>query len=236
MSGELEDFLSIGWGAGDGSGAGFGDGLGYSLVEGFGRGRGSGDGYRDGDGFGHGDSYSYRYDCGYGDDDVNGIKTFNGQQVFYIDDIPTLLDVVHGAYAKGSILNLDLTLEPTYVAKVGRCFAHGRTLREARADAVSKDMKIRPVEERISEFIRTFPVLDKEYAGCDLFDWHGNLTGSCRQGRMAWCKGHGFDPKTTRMTVRKFCRLTMDSYGGAIIRKLLQTMKENAAANGSREA
>lgn len=50
---------------------------------------------------------------GYGD----GIKTFNGDKVYIIDDIPTIIKHIHDNVAKGYILNDDFTLTKTFVAK-----------------------------------------------------------------------------------------------------------------------
>ena len=60
-------------------------------------GSGSGDGSGSGSGSGSGDGYG----DGYGD----GIKEINGQRVYMIDGVPTLIDRVRGDYAKGSILS-----------------------------------------------------------------------------------------------------------------------------------
>ena len=132
--------------------------------------------------------------------------------------------MVHGSYAKGYILRSDLTLRPTYIARVGGFFAHGDTLREAREDASAKYMEHRPVKQRIAEFIAAHPSRTGKYAGEDLYMWHGMLTGSCRAGRNAWCADRGLDPKTAKLTVAEFCKLTSDAYGGSIIQQLAKTM------------
>lgn len=76
-----------------------------SIYSGSGSGSGDGSGY----GYGYGDGSGY----GYGD----GIKTFNGDKVYIIDDIPTIIKHVHDNVAKGYILNDDFTLTETFVAK-----------------------------------------------------------------------------------------------------------------------
>ncbi|MBQ1295079.1 MAG: hypothetical protein IIY21_13640, partial [Clostridiales bacterium] len=88
---------------------------------------GYGYGYGDGDGSGSGD--------GYGDGYGYNIEYFNSQRVYKIDDINTLIDSVHGNYAKGRILCDDLTTKDCYVAKCGNYFAHGETLKQAMSDA-----------------------------------------------------------------------------------------------------
>ena len=194
----VERFLAPGSGSGDGSGSGYGDGDGSGY--------GSGSGYGDGDGSGDGSG------SGYGD-----LKEFQGRKVYYIDKVPTLIDAVKLNLAKGHIIGNDLTLQPCYIARHGGCFAHGDTPQEALRDAVAKWQETRPVEERLDEFVRTFPELDKPYSG--LFDWHHTLTGSCEAGRKEWCRTHGYQP-TDEITVRTFITQTVNDYGGYVIRQL----------------
>ena len=148
------------------------------------------------------------------------MKSVCGKRVYSIDNVPTLISSVHNMYAKGHILNSDLSLTPTYVARIGDSFAHGATLREARRDAEAKDMESRPVEERIAAFVKAHPFLDALIDGRDLYDWHHILTGSCRAGRDAWCRDNGLNPATAKMSVEEFCRRACNAYGGEVIRLL----------------
>ena len=161
-----------------------------------------------GDGDGYGDGY--------------GIEKINGREVYQIDDTPTLIDSVHGNYAKGSILNSDLTLAPCYIAKCGDYFAHGDTLRQAQEDARRKYEQNLPTEERIRLFMEAYAGLETEVPHKDLFRWHNTLTGSCEMGRREWCKNHGLDPENGKMSVRRFIELTKNSYGGDIIKQLME--------------
>ena len=190
---------SSGYGYGDGSGFGYGDGSGY------GDGYGSGSGYGSGDGSGR----------GYG----SGVSEMNGESVWLIDDVPTILRVVHGDVAKGCILRGDLTLENCYVAKGGGFFAHGSTLREAVDELREKRLENMPEEERVKAFMETHLDPDAEYANEDLFQWHHRLTGSCLAGRKAFIEDRGLSLEGTT-TVREFIRLTRNAYGGSTIRKL----------------
>ena len=172
---------------------------------------------RSGSGYGYGDGYGSG--SGYGSGD--GVESFNGEPVFDIDGVQTILRSIRRNYAYGAILNTDLTLTPCYVARIGDHFAHGATLREAVADATAKDMHGRPVETRIADFIRAFPDCEKPVKGTDLYKWHNILTGSCKAGRDAWCRDMGLNPEKEKMSPRRFCELTRDSYGGEIIKKLM---------------
>ena len=168
-----------------------------AISSGYGDGSGSGSGYGSG----------------------SGLSSFNGQKVYVIDSVPTLIDCIHGSYARGRILNEDLTLTACFIAKVGDSFAHGSTLHEAEADARAKALKDMPEEERIMAFMRDHDVM-VEYPARDLFDWHGILTGSCRMGRETFCRNHGIDVEKDSFTVGEFVRLTKDAYGGEVIRQL----------------
>ena len=83
-------------------------------------------------------------------------------------------------------------------------------------DKMFEDM---PEEERIDEFIKEHPEVDKPYQNKDLFEWHHRLTGSCLAGRNAFVKDKGLslDGSTT---VLEFIKLTENAYGGEVIRKL----------------
>ena len=221
----IEHFLSV-HGSGDGSGFGAGNGDEYGDGFGYGGGEGSGNGY--GAGYGSG----YGYGAGYGSGDGNGygfdygtdINMLNGERIYQIDDVPTLIDSVSGNFAKGRILRSNLTTRPCYIAKVGKYFAHGDTLREAMADAQAKYNENRPLEERIADFNREFPDRDVKVDAARLFEWHHILTGSCLAGRKAFCEDRGLDYEHGHYTVNEFIRLTRNAYGGEAIQELEKTL------------
>ena len=192
----MSDFID---GTGDGSGDGYGSGYGYGY--------GSGSGYGDGDGSGYG--------SGYGDD----IKSFNNKPIHIIDGVQTIINSVHNNCAKGFILQDDLTLKPCYVAKVGNCFAHGETLKQATQDANNKYLQSKSVEERIEEFCQKFNS-KKMYPAIEFYEWHGILTGSCRMGRDNFCREHGIK-MDTKYTIKEFIALTKNAYGGNIIKRII---------------
>lgn len=201
---KIKEFLAVNSGNSQGDGSGSGNGHGY------GDGYGSSSGY--GDGSGNGDGYGYGY--GY------GIKSINGDTIYIIDCVPTLLDRVKGNVAKGRILKYDLTFERCYVAKQDGYFAHGKTLREAMTALTDKLFDGMPEEERIAEFIKAHKWGEK-YSAVDFYDWHHRLTGSCDMGRREFADSHGF--KVTEdelLTVEEFIKLTENSYGSTTIRKL----------------
>lgn len=141
-----------------------------------------------------------------------------------IDDIPTLIDIAHDTYAKGRILQSDLTTKPCYIAKVGNYFAHGNTLREARVDAHAKYEKNRPLNERIFNFNKEYPDRNKKVDAAGLFHWHHVLTGSCFLGRKLFCDERGLDYEHGMYTVNEFIALTREAYGKEAIQELERTL------------
>ena len=194
---------------------GSGYGSGYGSCSGSGDGYGSG--YGDGDGYGSGSGYGY-----------GGLFEIDGQTVFVIDSVPTIFTSVHGNVAKGFILQSDLTKTPCFIVKGHNLFAHGDDLRQAMEALRNKMFDDMPEEERISEFIKEHPEMDKPYSNKDLFDWHNRLTGSCLAGRNAFVKDRNLtlDGETT---VTDFIQLTENAYGGSTIQKLKEAYKNNPA-------
>ena len=225
---KIKNFLSLSHGSGSGSGSGdgygYGDGSGYGS--GYGDGYGDGSGYGSGDGYGYGDGSGYGYGDGYGDGDGSGygdgIEAINGKKVYMVDGIQTVITNVHVNLARGFILNNDLTLTPTYIARCGDFFAHGETAVDAMRDARMKYEDNLPVDERLRLFRETFHDWDKKIPAKELFDWHHRLTGSCEQGRIAFCKEHGLDWMNGEYSVNEFIELTKAAYGGEIIRRLAE--------------
>jgi hypothetical protein len=158
----------FGDGSGDGSGNGFGDGSGNSYGDG--DGDGSGNGYGDGFGNSSGDGEGYGYGfCngsgdgeGYGDgsgyDDGFKINSHNGKRVYYVDNIPTIINFIHGDIAKGYTIGADMQLTKCYIAKSTEhgMFAHGATINDAVSVLQTKIFAILDVDARISEFKKKF--------------------------------------------------------------------------------
>lgn len=193
----------------DGFGNGYGSGSGYLSEHSSGDGYGFGDGYGSGDGAGIG--------CGVG----KGVKELNGDNVYLIDGIQTIIKSVHGNIAQGFILKSDLTLQPCYIVKENNKFAHGDTLHDAFTSLQDKLYDDSTEEERIEAFVKKFPNYDTPYSNRDLFAYHHVLTGSCRMGRESFFKDKGINLDGST-TVRDFVSLTKNSYGSETIRMLPQ--------------
>lgn len=210
----IKQFLAVG--DGDGSG----EGSGYGFRDGDGLGSGDGDGSSSGDGYGDDSSSG----SGYGD----GIKSYNGHEVYVIDELQTIIYSVHGNIAKGATINQDLTLTDCYIAKYEDYFAHGNTAKQAMLDAQSKAYQDKPVEERIDLVVGKYPDVDVPIEHSVLFSLHNFLTGSCLFGRQEFAKYHSLDPEHGTMTMREFIHLTKDAFGGDNIRQLADAYKIRA--------
>ena len=229
----IRRFLTVDYGSGYGSGSGYGDGDGYGSGSGYGYGDGYGSGYGygygsgDGSGSGSGDGSGYGYGYGSGNGSGSGsgsgdgVMAFNGQPVYMIDSVATIIKAVFGNYAKGYILNKDLTLSPCYIAKEGRYFAHGDTLADAVRDAHEKSFEGMSEDERIEEFWQ-YHEKGVKYPAMDFYDWHHRLTGSCVAGRKYFAANNGVNLETDTYTVEEFVEICKNSYGGDIIRRLLE--------------
>ena len=215
MEDRIKQFLNIGSGSGDGSGSGFGFGYGSGFGSGYGSGFGFGFGYGSGFGFGDGDG------DGSGSGDGDGVKSINGNPIYVVDNIPTIITNVKGNIAKGFILHTDLSLTPCFIVKKNNQFSHGNTLHEAFESLQEKLYDDSTEEERIFKFKEHFSDFSKKYSAKDLFIWHHILTGSCKLGREIFCKDRNIDINKDEFTIYEFIDLTKDSYMGEIIKKLL---------------
>lgn len=181
---------------------------------------GNGSGYGSGNGSGYGNGNGYGYSNGL------GISAINGIPIYRIDDVPSVIAQVKGNIAKGWILKSDLTLNPCYIAKQDNLFAHGETLREAMEALEEKLFDDMPEGERIEAFLDAVQDGPK-YPARLFFDWHGRLTGSCQMGRKTFVENHGIDLDKDTMTLRRFLQLTREDYGGEIIRKVEEALKQS---------
>ena len=164
---------------------------------------------------------------GYG----SGIKNINGDMVYQIDNIATIIKMVRNNIAKGFILNSDLTLKPCYVVKGHNLFAHGKTLEKATQSLQEKIFANIESDEAIAMFLREFE-LDKKYPAKKFYIWHNRLTGSCEMGRNQFVKEHGFDLDNDAFTVQEFIKITKNAFGGNIIKQLEQALAEREKDNG----
>ena len=221
---KIKQFLKISSGSGSGSGYGYGDGYGsgygYGYGSGYGSGDGDGSGYGSGDDDGSGDGSGYGYGDGYGSGsgDGSGLVTLNTQKVYYIDNVPTIIHSVRNNIAIGFIVNNDLTLTKTVVAKVGNYFAHGSTIKDAICDATVKYNNNLPIEQRIENFVNTFRYNHK-YSVKILSEQHQVLTGSCSQGRLSFMQNKGI-AVTDKFTIKEFIDITKNAYGSDVIKML----------------
>ena len=183
-----------------------------------------------GSGYGYGDGSGYGYGYGYGDGDGDGygdgLKSFNGQTVYEIDGMPTVIEKVKGNLAKGFTINNDLTTSPCFIVKGNNLFAHGETVKEAEASLQEKIFENMDTDEKIDAFLKTFDI-ESKYPAKEFYEWHHKLTGSCTFGRNSFCKNHGIDLETGMYSVNEFIEITKHDFGGDIIHQIEERMLKN---------
>lgn len=225
--------FDFGFGLGSGSGCNYGSSHGCDAGDGnidgtcygFGAGAGAGTGGGSGRGCGYGnDGSGGAIACRYGKEDI---KKINGNMVFIVDDIPTIIRHVKNNVAKGWILYNDLTQTPCYIAKINGYFGHGATVRGAVNAATEKSFEHIETERVIEMFLQTFTDMNKKYPANDFYIWRHRLTGSCEMGRQAFIKNHGIDIEHDEFTVMEFIDMTKNDYGGEIMRDLEEKITGN---------
>ena len=159
-------------------------------------------------GYGYGDGYGYIY----------GIGSFDGQDVYNVDGMQTIITSIIRNTALGFVLNDDFTLTPCFIAKGNGYFAHGKTLKEAVEALRAKIFENMDTEEAIEAFVENFKK-GESYKGTDFFEWHHYLTGSCLMGRETFVKNKGIDLEQT-YTVEEFIELCENDYGSEVISEL----------------
>lgn len=222
---KIREWISsnYGYGHGLGSGYGYGNGSGHGCSDGRGSTLGFGSGDGSGFGSGHGCGCSDGYGRGRGCGDGSGFKTFCGKDVFYIDNVRTIINRINGNVAYGAIITADLSLNKCFVVKQDGKFAHGYPLRNAMSALADKLFEDMPTNERIERFWSEFK-LGKKYPAQLFFDWHHRLTGSCEMGRRQFAEDHGIDVETAEYTPEEFIELTENAYNGQIIKRLKEAM------------
>ena len=167
---------------------------------------------------------SYGYGSGYGSGSGFGgnlrLKKYNEHYAFPIDGITTIITNIKNNIAKGFIINDDLTLQKTFVAKHGNLFAHGSTVREAIQSLQSKIFANMNPREKIEEFKKQFNKQDK-YKGSLFFDWHNLLTGSCLQGRNTFIQTKGLSLEKD-YTVKEFLEIVKGAFGWSVLKELVK--------------
>lgn len=160
---------------------------------------------------------------GWGNGSGNGsgkvIKTYKGDVVFYVDNMPTIFDRIIGNVAHCRVIQSDDWQEQKcdLVKGQGLC-AHGDTLQEARESLVEKITQSMSVEERIDEFCKLFNATDR-YPAQTFFQWHNTLTGSCEMGRREFVRSRNIS-MNENYTVAEFIGFCESDYGGDVIKKL----------------
>ena len=167
--------------------------------------------------------FGYGSGSGSGYGDGSGLQKYNNHYIFLIDNLPTIFTNIKGNVAKGFIVNKDLTLEKTWIAKGHNYFAHGSTLKEALQSLEEKIFANLDTESKLAEFKKLF-VKGKTYKGTEYFKWHNLLTGSCLQGRNYFVKEKNLDLKK-EYTPLEFLNIVKGAFGWSVLKDLVQYYK-----------
>lgn len=123
-----------------------------------------------------------------------GIKSYSGNPVYYINDVPTIIHSLHnGVYTRISTINNDLTLSESYAVMVGGHIEKGKNLHEAYKEAFWESLKIKTINERIQTFIETYPDPNTEIYGYDFLRWNMVLTDVCLRGSIKYAEKNNID-------------------------------------------
>ncbi len=213
-------------GSGKGNYEGDGDGYGYGYCKGIKCSSGydgHGDGSGSGSGWGHVNSYGEGYGDGKGKSwricKGDGIKSINNHKIYRINNINTIIYSVRNNFAKGAILNDDLTLLPCYIIRQDCVFKHGPTLKKAKSSLLFK--RFLGQWDKLDHFKKLFPEIDGEYNAKDLHDWYYILTGIS-----SFIRDKSIN-MNKKYTVREFIEYTKESYQRENIKQVEWEGKNN---------
>lgn len=145
------------------------------------------------------------------------VKTKNGLKIPLYKDTKQLRETIEqNDLYKGEVVNLDLYNRSVYKESQALTEPHHNSQR------LWDDLDI---EEKIEMFNKKFNRVEK-YSGEEFYKWHHILTGSCTAGRDNFVRQNNLDLKKL-YTVDEFIKITKDSYGGNIIKKLCEEKKNN---------
>lgn len=152
------------------------------------------------------------------------IKKVNGQDIFYIRNLPFAVERILGNVAQVNILNSDLSFSPCFLLRgVTGEFAFGKTIRDAEIELKIKERSSDALEAKFQAFLKEFPA-DKAVPGWDYVSWHGILTGSCSKGRMDYTQNHNIDLDAL-YTPKEFLELVLKAYGMDVLKQLYEYYK-----------
>lgn len=152
----------------------------------------------------------------------DGITMFNGQKVYNIDSMLTVITSIHGDIASGFIINNDLTTKKCAIARGHGYFAHGDDVQSAVSALEAKILESLDIDEKMTKFKEEFK-LGTKYPARKFYNWHHILTGSCEFGRNEFARTHGVDLDKS-MTPEEFFALVNGFYGWENIKKAAESI------------
>lgn len=150
-----------------------------------------------------------------------GIKSFNGQTVYYINNQPVIIHSLHQEqYARVSIINNDLTLSESYLARIEDIIDTGSNLHDAYKEVYLKSVKEKDEDERIQTFIELYPDPESEILGLDFMKWHNVLTDACKSGQLRFIESQNLDVNK-KYSIKFLVKLTRRAYNPAVMQKII---------------
>lgn len=142
-----------------------------------------------------------------------------------IDGMQTFITHIRNNVAKGFFI-VHNNVITCFIVKEQGIYAHGATIKEAFYSLQAKLFNLTTEEQRIKEFKKKFPDYNKEYNNLDLFIAHHELTGSCLMGRKIFMTEH-HKTMEGKTSIKDFIELSKNSYGGNIVKKLLNAYENS---------
>lgn len=152
------------------------------------------------------------------------IKTHNGNKVYYINDVPTVIKSINCGIGHGYIIDNNGKSVEKFVAKSYNIFVFGDSFDEVYDKLYEKDRIKEYSEIFINKFVEHFK-LNRKYNFSELAFWHRNLTGACIEGIMLFCKDNNINFENDKMTVQEFLNISKNSYGKSIVKNIAKIYK-----------
>lgn len=150
-----------------------------------------------------------------------GIKYFNKQKVYYLNNQPIIIYSIHkDSLAKISIINNDLTLSEQYLAKVDEIIENGENLHIAYKEAFLESLMNKPLEEKINTFVELYPDLSQKISVKDFIKWHCILTGACSRGALDYIQKNGLK-LDQEYTINFSLKFVKNIYSPTIIERVI---------------
>ena len=150
-----------------------------------------------------------------------GIKYFNGEKVYYVNNQPIIIHSLHkDSLARISIINNDLTLTEKYLARIDELFETGNDLHKAYKEVFWDSLMEKSVDERIDIFIDLYPDPNVEILGYDFMKWHMVLANACLDGSLKYVERNNLS-LDKNYSVKFLLKFVRKAFNPEVIKKIL---------------